>query len=254
MITIKDALAIQKMHTAGQLLAEIMRDIQPLVQPNVTTLDLDAWIESQLLKKKLVSQTQGYVGYKHVSCISVNDEVVHGVPCAKKILKEGDLVKIDICAAWQGYCADLARCFFVGTVKPAAEKLVTVAQLALEKGIEQAKPGNRLSDISAAIQQEVEKHKFGVVRDFAGHGIGAKMHEAPEILNYGKAGKGPLLKAGMTFAIEPMITMGKFDVFVTNDGWTVKTVDKSLAAHVEDTIVITEGGAYVLTRVNQQGI
>ena len=254
MITIKDALAIQKMHTAGQLLAEIMRDIQPLVQPNVTTLDLDAWIESQLLKKKLVSQTQGYVGYKHVSCISVNDEVVHGVPCAKKILKEGDLVKVDVCASWQGYCADLARCFFVGTVKPAAEKLVTVAQLALEKGIEQAKPGNRLSDISAAIQQEVEKHKFGVVRDFAGHGIGAKMHEAPEILNYGKAGKGPLLKAGMTFAIEPMITMGKFDVFVTNDGWTVKTVDKSLAAHVEDTIVITEGGAYVLTRVNQQGI
>lgn len=251
MITIKDKQSIQKMKTAGQLLAQIMHDIQPLIRVGVTTAYLDSWIEGELIKKKLVSQSKGYCGYKHVSCISVNDVVVHGVPREEVVLNEGDLIKVDICAAWQDYCADLARCFFVGVPSVANKKLVEVAHAALDKGIAMARPGNKLSDISAAIQGEVEKHGYGVVRDFAGHGIGQRMHEDPEILNYGKPGKGPVLKPGMAFAIEPMITMGKFQVYVANDGWTVKTCDKSVAAHVEDTVVVTESEPLVLTRIDQ---
>lgn len=248
MITIKNKQSIQKMETAGGLLAAICAAIEPLVQEGVHTLALDSWISDQLIKRGLVSKTKGYRGYKHSSCISVNDEVVHGVPRATTILKSGDIVKIDICASWNGYCADMARIFFVGPSSPQAKKMAEVAQSALDKGIAKARAGNRLSDISAEIQAEVEANGFGVVRDFAGHGIGKQMHEDPEILNYGKPGKGPVLQPGMAFAIEPMITMGDYKVYVSNDGWTVKTVDKSWAAHVEDTVVITQGEPKILTR------
>lgn len=238
------------MAKAGFLLSDILVSVEQLIKPGISTAEIDAWIESQIKAKGLVSKVKGYMGYRHVSCISVNDVVVHGVPRADCFLKSGDLVKIDVCASWEGYCADMARSFFVDQASEADQKLVDVARIALQKGIEQARVGNRLSDISAAIQQEVEKHGFGVVRDFAGHGIGKDMHEAPEIVNYGKPGKGPILREGMTFAIEPMITAGKYDVYVANDGWTVKTVDRSLAAHVEDTIVITSTGPVVLTSNN----
>jgi methionyl aminopeptidase len=167
-------------------------------------------------------------------------------------LKDGDLVTVDICASFDGYCADMARNFLVGETSDLAKKMVDVAHRALEKGIKKACVGNRLSDISAAIQQEVEKHGFAVVRDFAGHGIGKQMHEDPEILNYGAPGKGPVLYEGMTFAIEPMITAGKYDVYIESDGWTVRTVDGSLAAHVEDTIAITSKGPIILTRKNSE--
>ncbi|MCA9769976.1 type I methionyl aminopeptidase [Candidatus Dependentiae bacterium] len=253
MITIKNKASIAKMKRAGQLLSEVFDAIVAQIKPGVSTLALDSWVAEQLYTKKLVSRCKGYHGYQHVSCISVNDEVVHGVPVADKILSKGDLVKVDVCASWKGYCADMARSFFVGNLSSIyAQRLVDVAQRALDKGIEKAYPGNYLTDISSAIQQEVEKHGFGVVRDFAGHGIGKKMHEEPELLNYGQPGKGPILRPGMAFAIEPMITMGHYDVYLTNDGWTVKTIDKSLAAHVEDTVVITEGGPQVITRSNPQ--
>jgi methionyl aminopeptidase len=248
MIYIKNKPSIQKMAQAGALLSEILELVTDLVRPGVSTGEIDAWIETQLHARGLVSSTKGYMGYKHVCCISINDEVVHGVPRAASVLKSGDLVKIDICASWNGYCADMARSFFVGEPSAEAKKLVEVAKQALNKGIEKARVGNRLSDISSAIQQEVEKHGYGVVRDFAGHGIGKNMHEEPEILNYGKPGRGPLLCEGMTFAIEPMITLGDYNVYVTKDGWTVKTVDKSLAAHVEDTVAITSGEPIILTR------
>ena len=249
MITIKNKSSLRKMEEAGRLLAQIFNDLYYLIRPEVSTLELDRWIDEQLIKNNLVSKTKGYMGYRHVSCISVNDEVVHGVPQGNKILKDGDMVKIDVCASWKGYCADMARAFFVGPASQEAQKLVEAAQAALNKGIEKAVAGNYLSDISSAIQREVERHGFGVVRDFAGHGIGKHMHEDPEILNYGAEGKGPLLQSGMTFALEPMITQGKFDVYITEDGWTVKTVDKSLAAHVEDTIVITDNEPKILTRI-----
>jgi methionyl aminopeptidase len=237
------------MEIAGQKLAKIFEILAPEVREGVTTLQLDELVASELKKTGLVSRCKGYLGYGHVSCISVNDEVVHGVPRKETVLKTGDLVTIDICASWKGYCGDMARCFFVGTGSEQARKLVSVAQQALDKGIEQALVGNRLTDISAAVQKEVEKHGFGVVRDFAGHGIGKSLHEDPELLNYGKPGRGPVLQAGMTLAIEPMITEGCYEVYVTEDGWTVKTEDKKLAAHVEDTIVITQNGPKVLTRI-----
>jgi len=250
MITIKNKVAIQKMETAGALLANIFNDVSKLIVPGINTLEIDAWIEDQLKKHDLISRMKGYKGYKHVSCISLNDEVVHGIPSKSKILAKNDLVKIDVCASWKDYCADMARCFFVGEAPKQIKELVEVAKCALDKGISKAIVGNRLSDVSAAIQEEIEKNKFGVVRDFAGHGIGKKMHEEPEILNYGVPGKGPVLRAGMTFAIEPMITLGNYEVYICKDGWTVKTADKSLAAHVEDTVLITENGPKVLTRLS----
>lgn len=249
MIIRKDKQAFARMTEAGKRLAHIFSDIASHIVPGVSTLELDALIEQKLKAADLVSQSKGYHSYRHVSCISVNDEVVHGIPMAHKKLQDGDLVKIDVCAAWQGYCADMARCFFVGSRSAAAQDLVDVARAALDKGIEQAVPGKHLSNISAAVQQEVEQHGYGVVRIFAGHGIGKKMHEAPEILNYGKPGRGPIIQPGMAFAIEPMITAGKFDVHIMADGWTAKTVDKSLAAHVEDTVLVTEHGPKIITRL-----
>lgn len=249
MIPIKNKIAIQKMETAGLFIAEIFELLKEKVVAGKTTLEINALIEKELKKRSLVSSTKGYKGYKFVSCISVNDEVVHGLP-SERVLLDGDLVKVDICASWKGYCADSARCFFVGSPSAIVGKLAQVARSALDKGIAQARAGNKLTDISAAIQAEVESNGFAVVRDFAGHGIGKLMHEDPEILNYGKPGKGPVLRPGMTFAIEPMITQGSYAVYVAEDGWTVKTKDKSLAAHVEDTVLITEHEPRILTKIN----
>ena len=250
MIMIKNKKALQKMETAGKLLVEIFDEISALIKPGVTTLKIDQIIEQLIVQKNLVSRMKGYMGYKHTSCISINDEVVHGVPSEKKVLQDGDLIKIDVCASWSGYCADMARSFYVGPMPQEVQQFVHNAQNALNKGIEQIRVGNRLGDISAAIQKEIEKDGFGIVREFAGHGIGKQMHEEPEILNYGEAGNGVVLQEGMVFALEPMTTMGQHSVYVDRDGWTVKTVDRSLAAHVEDTVVVTESGPKILTRAN----
>lgn len=249
MILIKNKMAISKMEMAGKLLAEVFIEISSLIEVGLSTHELDLFVAKKLSSKGLRSEMKGYAGYRYVSCISVNDEVVHGVPSKSKILRQGDLVKVDVCASWKGYCADMARCFFIEPINQKAFDLVTVAQSSLDSGIAQAYAGNRLGDISAAIQYEIEKNGYGVVRDFAGHGIGKSMHEEPELLNYGKKGTGPLLQVGMAIAIEPMITIGSYAVYVDSDEWTVKTEDGSLAAHVEDTIVITEQGPQVLTRL-----
>lgn len=253
MIIIKDRSVIEKIKKAGKNLANLFSSMTDVIRPGMSTLELDAWIEGDLQKKKFVSQSKGYMGYKHVSCISLNDEVVHGIPSSSRLLKEGDLVKVDICASLDGYCADMARTFVIGRQSKNVLDFIKVGRQALDKGIAWARVGNRLSDISSAIQQEVEVHGFAVVRDFAGHGIGQSMHEDPEILNYGVPGKGPILRAGMTFALEPMITMGRYNVYVAEDGWTVKTVDKSLSVHVEDTIAITDKEPIVLTQMPQEG-
>lgn len=248
MIVIKNKSALAKMEKAGHILAALFVQLPELVRPGVSTLEIDTWIEQQLRASGMVARTKGYCGYRHASCVSVNDTVIHGIPSSEIILKNGDVVKVDIIASWQGYCADMTRTFFVGNVSEAVQKLASVAQAALDKGIAQAYAGKHLSDISAAIQQEVEQHGFGVVRDFAGHGLGKLLHEEPEIPNYGTPGKGPILRPGMTLAIEPMITMGGYEVDVMEDGWTVKTRDGSLSVHVEDTIVITSGEPKILTR------
>jgi len=250
-MVIKSKDAIFKMKTAGQLLAGIFEKVEEVIQPGVTTLMIDQCIAEHLKKNNLVSQSKGYMGYQHVSCISVNQVVVHGVPSSQVVLAKGDLIKVDVCAAWKGYCADMARAYIVGDVEPTVEvkKFIDTAKQSLQAGIDQAVVGNRLFDISNAIQRVIEKQGYGVVRDFAGHGIGKNMHEEPDVPNFGKKGTGMILRAGMTFAIEPMITMGHYDVHVVRDGWTVETIDKSLAMHVEDTVLITSNGPEILTRL-----
>jgi methionyl aminopeptidase len=200
-------------------------------------------------KAGLRSRCKGYMGYRHVSCISINHEIVHGVPKKDTYIKHGDLVTVDICADWKGYCADMARSFFVGDAVGAKKEIVNVAQSALDAGIAKTRKGNRVGDISAAIQHEIERYEYAIIRDFSGHGIGKKMHEDPEILNYGKAGTGPVIRPGMVFAIEPMIAAGRDRVHITADGWTAETADASLAAHVEDTVVVTEKEPQIVTRV-----
>jgi len=249
-IPIKDKASLLIMEEGGRLLAQVFEEVIPQACVGVNTLALDQLIEREILLRKMVPMAKGYKGYKHASCISLNDEVVHGVPSATKILGAGDLVKIDVCTSFKGYCVDMTRMVFVGAVTDKVKKLAQVAQSALDKGIAQAREGNYVSDISAAIQREVEAHGFGVVRAFAGHGIGKKMHEDPEILNYGKPGRGERLRQGMTLALEPMITAGAYDIYIARDGWTAKTVDHSIAAHVEDTVVVTEGEPTIVTRLS----
>lgn len=249
MITIKGNDAIAKMQKAGNLLAQMFEMLGSQIVPGITTLDIDSLIENYIKKNELVSCTKGYMGYRHNSCISVNDEVVHGIPSPKNKIKDGDLVKVDVCASYRGFCADMARCFFTRDVSPEVFELVDATKLALDKGIDKARAGNRLSDISFAIETEINNYGYGIVREFAGHGIGAKMHEDPEILNYGPPGRGPVIKVGMAFAIEPMITLGKHNILIEQDGWTVKTADGKFAAHVEDTVVVTEDGPMIITRL-----
>lgn len=248
MIAIKNKSAIRKMEQAGRFLSEIFDEIVSLIRPGISTAEINTWIAAQLRKKGLVSKSKGYAGYKHESCISINDEVIHGVPREDRILQSGDLVKIDICASWKNYCADMARLFCVGTCGIDAKRLIDIANIALNEGIDKARAGNHLSDISSAIQKVVEENGCGVIRDFAGHGIGKNLHEEPEILNYGQPGKGPILRPGMTLAIEPMITAGDYHVVIDKDGWTVRSQDGSLTAHVEDTVLITDGEPKILTR------
>ena len=250
---IKTAEAIDKMYAAGQELAAIFEILPQVIQVGCTTLDINNFIAQELLKRKFVSQTLGYHGYKHVSCISVNDMVVHGVPSAEIILRLHDIVKIDVCAALQGYCADMARVFVVGNSKDLPESVqqfISNTQYALDAGIAMATSEHRLFDICATIGQQAQLHGYGIVQEFAGHGIGRKMHEQPDVPNIGTFGTGPRLKPGMVFALEPMFTLsGNGAIYITQDGWTVKTKDGSLAMHVEDTVAITPHGPKILTRL-----
>ncbi len=249
MIVIKNKASIEKMRVAGQKLASVLNSVNDLIRPGVSTYEIDAFIESEMRKIGLNPECKGYGTYKHATCISLNDVIVHGVPSKKIVLKNGDFVKIDVVGSYKKYCADMARYFFVGDVSPATRKIAAVAQDALEKAIEIIQPGKHLSDVSACIQKVVEDAGFSVVRHFVGHGIGKKMHEPPEIPNFGRPGRGPILREGMTLAIEPMIAENSAEVRILDDGWTAKTVDGGLAGHVEDTILVSSHGAEILTRI-----
>jgi methionyl aminopeptidase len=249
MIVIKNKIAIEKMRKAGKLLAQIMYEVTDDIVEGVSTFEIDCLIEQRMKNLGLVPVCKGYGGYKYASCISLNDVVIHGVPSKDIILKSGDFVKIDVVGAYRDYCADMTRYFFVGKVSQDVEKIAQVAQKALDKAIEIVKIGKQISDLSAVIQDEVEGSSFHVVRRFAGHGIGKKIHEDPDIPNYRVPGSNILLQEGMTLAIEPMITQGSFEVKVMKDGWTVKTIDGGLSAHVEDTVLVTKNGPEILTRL-----
>ncbi|SCK01739.1 Methionine aminopeptidase 1 [uncultured Eubacterium sp.] len=247
MIIIKSKQEIDMMRTAGKVNSLILRELKNIIKPGISTMDIDEFVEKTVKEHGMIASEKGYCDYPASACVSVNEEVVHGIPSKKRILQEGDIVSVDLVVEYKGYMADAARTYGVGEISPKAKHLIDTAEAAFFEGIKFAREGYRLYDISHAIQQKVEGEGFGVIRDFVGHGIGSEMHEEPQIPNYGKAGKGPRLQTGMTLAIEPMIVEGAYEVDVLQDDWTVVTVDGGLAAHYENTVVINDGEPELLT-------
>ena len=235
------------MREAGKVTGYILKELENLMKPGVATIEIDRFVEKTVKEHGMSAATKGYCGYPASVCVSINDEVVHGIPSEDRILQEGDIVSLDLVVNNKGYMADAARTYGVGKISPVAEHLIETAEKAFFEGIKFAKVGYRMSDVSHAIQTVVEGEGFGVIRDFVGHGIGKDMHEDPQIPNYGKPGKGPRLQCGMTLAIEPMITEGDYDVDILLDDWTAVTVDGGLSAHYENTVVITDGEPELLT-------
>jgi methionyl aminopeptidase len=236
------------MRAAGKILAEVKALLQRLVGPGVSTKEIDVEVEALILSRGATPAFKGYRGYPATVCASINEEVVHGIPSPKRKLKEGDIIGLDLGCIVEGYYGDCAVTLPVGAVPARVQELIDVTRESLDKAIVQCRVGNRIGDISHTVQMHCEGHGFGVVRSFVGHGIGRALHEEPQVPNFGDAGRGPALKAGMVLAIEPMVTMGSYEVQVLEDGWTAVTTDGSLAAHFEDTIAITEDGPEVLTR------
>jgi methionyl aminopeptidase len=236
------------MRDAGKIVAETLVEVKKAVKPGVSTLELDRIAEEYIKSRGAIPTFKGYNGFPGNICASINEQVVHGIPGLKK-LKNGDNVSVDIGAVINGYNGDAAVTIAVGEVDAEMQKLLDVTEQSLYKGIEKAMAGNRLGDISHAIQAYVEDHGYGVVRDYVGHGIGRKMHEDPQVPNYGHPGRGPRLKSGMTLAIEPMINLGTHEVKTLDDGWTVVTADGKPSAHFEHTIAITDGKPEILTKL-----
>jgi len=251
MIYIKNKQAIAKMRIAGQRLSQIVEGMREYVVAGVTTGELDALIETRMRAAELRPMCKGYGTYQHATCISINDVVVHGIP-SNRTLVDGDIVTIDVVGSYKGYCVDMARCFAVGTISDTAQRLIDTAQRALDAAIKKIAPKIPLREVCRVIQTVVEKEKFGILRDFVGHGIGKAMHEEPQVPNFVSSDVTALLQQGMTLAIEPMITEHGHEVQVMEDGWTVRTIDGGLSAHIEDTIVVTAHGAEVLTRPNER--
>ena len=248
-IVLKSAREIAIMREAGKIVAATIRSLEDRAQPGVTTRDLDQVAARMFKAAGAESTALGYFGYPGHICVSVNDEVVHGIPGPRK-LKRGDLVKLDVAARYNGYVADSTHCFAVGGLQaltPRGRELVQVTQEALFQGIAQARAGNRLSDIGAAIEAHVRSHGMSVVRDFVGHGVGRNMHEAPQVQHHGPGGRGPVLRPGMCLAIEPQVNLGSPEVRMLEDGWTAVTLDGSLSAHFEHTVAITTDGPEILT-------
>ena len=247
MIIIKSKQELELMREAGKVTALILRELEQFMKPGVATIEIDRFVEKTVKEHGMIAAEKGYCGYPASICVSINDEVVHGIPSEDRILQDGDIVSVDLVVENKGYMADAARTYGVGNISEKAKRLIETAERAFFEGMKYAKEGNRLSDISHAIQSVVEGEGFGVIRDFVGHGIGRDMNEDPQIPNHGKAGKGPRLQRGMTLAVEPMICEGDWEVDVLLDDWTAVTVDGGLSAHYENTVVITDGEPELLT-------
>jgi methionyl aminopeptidase len=245
-IRIKNANEVDILRKAGKILSSIVVQLQGSLTSGMSTKDIDLKAEELIRKNKVIAAFKGYRGFPGVACISVNEGVVHGIP-DQRVIKDGDIVSLDMGIIYDGYYSDTAVTVPIGKVSPEILRLLDVTQASLMRGIEQARAGNRLSDISFAVQSFVEMHGFSVVRDFVGHGIGRQLHEEPEIPNYGRPSQGPVLQEGMVFAIEPMVNMGTHRTKTLADGWTVVTEDGKPSAHFEHSIVITSNGPEILT-------
>ncbi len=253
MIIYKTDSEIDSLKSAGQLVGNVLLKIEEILRPGVTTGHIDKIAEDMIRAQKAIPAFKGYMGriskrpFPGSICVSINEEVVHGIP-GKRILEEGDIVSIDVGVKLNGFYGDAARTFIIGSADAKASKLLDTTLAALNAGIDQCVAGNRLSDISYAIEKQAKKSGFTVVEDFVGHGIGRNMHEDPQVLNYGPPGQGPLLKKGMVLAIEPMVNEGGSDVEVLEDTWTVVTSDRKRSAHFEDTVALSSNGPIILTR------
>lgn len=246
-ITIKSEREISRMREAGKILADVHDRLEEIIKPGISTLDIDRKGEELIRKAGCIPSFLNYEGYPASICVSVNDEVVHGIPTDSRKLQEGDIVSLDAGVIYEGYHSDAARTYGVGTISEESKRLIEITRLSFYEGIKNAYAGNHLHDISASIQKFVEKNGFSVVRDLVGHGVGAQLHEEPQIPNYKPVGRGPKLRPGMTLAIEPMVNAGDWKIWILEDDWTVVTRDGSNSAHYENTILITEGEPEILS-------
>jgi methionyl aminopeptidase len=251
-ISLKTREQIEHLHRANQIVLEVLAALQEAARPGMSTLALDQLATDVCRRRKVRPAFLGLYGFPNGLCISLNEEVVHGIPSATRILREGDVVSIDYGVVYEGWYGDAAITFGIGQVSDVARRLIQATEEALYLGIAQARVGNRLHDISAAVQAHVEAAGFSVVREFVGHGIGESPHEPPQIPNYGAAGSGVRLKAGMVFALEPMVTAGDWPVRILADGWTAVTADDSLSAHFERSVVITDQGPEILGKLDER--
>ena len=247
MITVKSNEELSIMRKAGKITGDVLKLLEENIKPGISTKDLDRIAEKYIRSHNAFPSFKGYRGYPATLCVSIDDEVVHGIPNDKRYIEEGSIVSIDVGAFFNGFHGDAARTFAVGKISAEKAKLIEITKQSFFEGIKYAKTGNRIGDIASAIQQYCESFGFSVVRALTGHGIGKAMHEDPEVPNFGKPGHGIRLSTNMTLAVEPMINMGKFDVEFLSDGWTVRTKDRLPSAHYENTIVITDGEAEILT-------
>ncbi len=246
MIVLKSAAEIEGMRQSSRIVAAVLGELEPLIRPGLRTRDLDLYAEKRTRELGAVPAFKGYRGYPASVCVSVNEEIIHGIPSGR-ILQEGDIVSLDFGVLYEGFYSDSALTAPVGRTVPEAERLIAVAERSFFKGLEQMREGRRLSDVSAAIQAYVESEGFSVIRQFVGHGIGRALHEEPQVPNFGAPGRGPKIRTGMTLAIEPMIAAGGPEVEIREDGWTAVTRDRRLAAHYEHTVAMTENGPEILS-------
>ena len=247
MVISKSPREIELMKEAGRVVGLVFKLLEEKIRPGMSTSDIDEIVEKTMLDNSCIPAEKGYYDYPASACVSVNDTLIHGIPSKKIILREGDIVSVDIVAKYKGYMADACRTFKVGTISGNAERLVRVTKEAFFEALKYVKPGNYIGDVSHAIQEYVESHGYNVTRDYTGHGIGSHMHEDPSIPNYGKEKTGVILRPGMALAIEPMVLEGKKDTRVLGDGWTVKSKDGKLTAHYENTVIVTEDGYEIIT-------
>ena len=247
MIVIKSKREIDLMREPCKVTAQLLNDLESYIVPGRTTMDISEFVEKRIGNHGMTPTFKGYGGFPAAACVSVNEEVIHGIPSNNRVLKEGDIVSIDVGATWKGYNSDAARTYPVGAISAEDQKLIDVTRQSFFEGIKYAMEGYRIGDIGHAVQQYAESFGMGVIRDYTGHGTGTKLHEDPFIPNYGKAGKGARIERNMTLAIEPMIALGTYEVRVLANDWTVVTIDGRNAAHYENTVLITDGEPEILT-------
>ena len=252
MIIIKNSEQIALMKKAGRITAEALLLARDIIRPGISTKEIDRKIHDYIVRNDATPSFLGYGGFPGSACISINDQVIHGIPSDKVIIREGDIVKIDVGARYRGYNGDSARTFAVGKVSDEALRLISVTEQSFYEAMRYARAGNRVGDIGAAVERFVISNGFSIVRDYVGHGVGAELHEEPSVPNYGNPGRGARLYSGMTLAIEPMVNVGVEGVRVMKDGWTVKTLDGKLSAHYENSVLVTDSDPVILTSKDQE--